>query len=316
MTQKDYQKAVCLFEPDPSVRERVRAAAERERKPQRVSPLRTALIAACVCLVLVGTAFAANPGLREMLLGGFVPYAQEQENRTYVIDGIEFKVRYVLADDFTVRAYVEARDLEGGLLNKLVPNETGSVFGVVDVPTKDTGNSEGMGGFVTSGTCLGYDAETKTALLSVTSWGQVLAEDTSGSEVKLFSLNAGPGYQLIWENTEGVTFPVDVKPVPSLSMDAGMKLTSAFQAEEVRLSSLGLSVIFRGDGAWCQFAGTNVRAKLTDGTLVEVPWEGGQGSYGAYGTETERKVLVWNFREPVETEQIQGIYVGEDYFPI
>lgn len=60
MTQKDYQKGVCLFEPDPSVRERVRAAAERERKPQRVSPLRTALIAACVCLTLLGTAVGAR----------------------------------------------------------------------------------------------------------------------------------------------------------------------------------------------------------------------------------------------------------------
>lgn len=66
MTQKDYQKAVCLFEPDPSVREQVRAglaaraAAERGRQPRRVRPLRAALIAACVCLVLLGTAVAVQ----------------------------------------------------------------------------------------------------------------------------------------------------------------------------------------------------------------------------------------------------------------
>lgn len=311
MTQRDYQKAVCLFEPDPSVPERVAAAVKQaDARPRRARPLRPALIAAALCLALVGTAFAASPVLRGMLaeaLGSFAPFAQQQEDKAYVINGIEFKVRSVLADGFTVRAYVEARDLEGERLNKLVPNEAGAATGAVFVPTKD------IGGFTTCGTCLGYDAETKTALLSVTSWGQVLADDTSGSEVVLVSLRDG-GFQRLWENTERAAIPVDVKPIPSLSMDAG--LTSAFQAEEVRLSSLGLSVIFKDGEVWRQFSGANVRAKLADGTLVEAPWESGQGSYGAYGTETARKVLVWNFTQPVEAEQIQGIYVGEDYFPI
>ena len=67
---------------------------------------------------------------------------------------------------------------------------------------------------------------------------------------------------------------------------------------------------------WPRYAGVDVSVKLADGTLVEAPWEGGQGNYGTYGTETERKVLVWNFRKPVEAEQIEGIYVGEDYFPL
>lgn len=281
--------------------------------------VKTVLLAAAVCAALLCTAFAASPGLREMLaqaLGGFAPYAHGQEGQAYVIDGIEFRVVSTLADDFTVRAYVEARDLEGGRLSKLTPNETGAVFGLVDVPAKDMGNSEGMGGFVSGGTCLGYDAQTKTALLSVTSWGQVMADGLSGSQVRLFDLNAGPGYNVIWENTEGVTFPVEVKPVTSLSLAADTKLASALQAEEVRLSSLGLSVIFKGDGAWPKFAGANVRARLADGTLVEAPWEGGQGNFGAYGTQTERKVLVWNFREPVDVENIEGITVGEQDFPV
>ncbi len=291
--------------------------AKEPAKGRGARPLRTALIAAAVCAALVCTAFAASPGLREMLaqaLGGFAPYAQEQEGEAYVIDGIEFRVRSVLADDFTVRAYVEARELEGGRLSSLKVNETGCVFGLVDVPRKDMGSSEGMGGFTMSGTCLGYDAETKTALLSVTSWGQVMADDLSGAEVRLFDLNTSPAHQYIWENTEGVAFPVEVKPIPSLTADAGM--AAALQAEEVRLSALGLSVIFKGDGTWPRFAGAGVRAKLADGTLAEAPWEGGQGSFGAYGTDSDRKVLVWNFRQPLELEQVDGIYVGEDYFPV
>lgn len=286
-------------------------------KKRGTGAVKGALIAAAVCTAMICTAFAASPGLRELLaeaLGGFAPYAHGQEGEAYVIDGMEFRVVSALADDFTVRAYVEARDLEGDRLSKLVLNETGAVFGLVDIPLKDMGNSEGMGGGTMGGTCLAYDEETKTAVLSVTSWGQVMADDLSGSAVRLFDLNGGPGHQTLWENTEEKAFPVEIQPIPSLIADA--ELTSALQAEEVRISNLGLSVIFKGDGAWPQFAGTNVSAKLVDGTLVEAPWEGGQGSYGAYGTETERRVLVWNFREPVELEKVDGIYVGEDYFPI
>lgn len=294
----------------------------QEKKRRGLGVIRGVVIAAALCAALVGTALAASPGLREMLgaaLGGFAPYAQEQESETYVIDGIEFKVVSALADNFTVRAFIEARELEGGRLGRLVPNEIGAVFGLVDVPRKDMGSSEGMGGFTMGGTCLGYDAETKTALLSVTSWGQAMADDLSGSVVRLFDLNAGPGHQTLWENTEGTTFPVEIKPTPSLV--AGAELASALQAEEVRISNLGLSAIFKGDGAWPQFAGANVSARLADGTLVEAPWEGGQGSYGAYGTESERKVLVWNFREPVEVGQIQSVTLigrdgGERTFPV
>lgn len=286
-------------------------------KKRSLGGAKIALIAAAVCAAMICTAFAASPGLREMLaqaLGGFAPYAQKQEGEAYVIDGMEFRVVSTLADDFTVRAYVEARDLEGDRLSKLEQNQFGSANGLVNVPRKDTG--EGVMGLSIGGTCLDYDEETKTALLTITSWGQVMADDLSGSEVRLFDLNGGPnsGYQRLWENTERVTFPVEIKPIPSLI--AGGELASALQAEEVRISSLGLSVIFEGDAAWHRFAGANVSAKLADGTLVEAPWEGGQGSCGTYGTETARKVLIWNFREPVEAEWIEGIYVGEDYFPV
>ncbi len=306
---------------DERVRETLDGLPPREKR-RGLGAVKTVLIAAALCAALLCTAFAASPELRGMLaeaLGGFAPYAQEQEGQereAYVIDGIEFRVVSALADDFTVRAYVEARELEGDRLSKLERNALGGAFGLVDVPIKDMGNSEGSGGGTTSGICLDYDPETKTALLAVTSWGQVMADDLSGAEVKLFSLSGGPkaAYRTIWENSGGVCFPVDVKPMPSLTLDG--ELASALGAEEVRISSLGLSVIFKGDGAWHRFAGTNVSVRLSDGTLAEAPWEGGQGNYGAYGTETERKVLVWNFRQPVDVDGIQGIYVGEDYFPL
>lgn len=61
MTEQDYQKAMECFDPGPELRARVQAAAERAEKPRtRVRPLRTVLIAAAVCLTLVGTAFAVT----------------------------------------------------------------------------------------------------------------------------------------------------------------------------------------------------------------------------------------------------------------
>ena len=294
---------------DERVRETLDGLPPREKR-RGLGAVKTVLIAAALCAALLCTAFAASPELRGMLaeaLGGFAPYAQGQEGEAYVIDGIEFRVVSALADDFTVRAYVEARDLEGDRLSGEM-----TATGMVNVPRKKTG--EGVSGFTMGAHCVGYDEETKTALLCVTSWGQVMADDLSGSVVRLFDLNAGPGHHIIWENTEGTVLPVDVKPMPSLTLDG--ELASALGAEEVRISSLGLSVIFKGGGAWHRFAGTNVSVRLSDGTLAEAPWEGGQGNYGAYGTETERKVLVWNFRQPVDVDGIQGIYVGEDYFPL
>ena len=270
------------------------------------------LIAAAACAVLVGTAFAASPTLRGMLaqaLGGFAPYAQEQEGEPYVIDGIEFRIKSVLADDFTVRAYVEARDLEGGRFGEMM-----SAFGFVDIPKKDTG--EGFTASTFRASVLDYDAETETALLAVSSWGQVAADDLTGAEVRIFSLeNRETGVELL-DGGENFCAPVEVKPIPSLSMSPDAKLASDLRAEEVRLSAVGLSAIFRYDAGWGGFAGKNVQAKLADGSLVDAPWEGGQGDFGAESAEGSRKVLVWNFTEPVDVDNIQGIYVGEDYFPV
>ena len=82
MTEREYQKAMECFTPAPGLRARVQEAERAEKPRARVRPLRTVLIAAAVCLALAGTAFAASPGLRDLLaeaLGGFAPYAQEQD---------------------------------------------------------------------------------------------------------------------------------------------------------------------------------------------------------------------------------------------
>lgn len=279
-------------------------------KKRGLGAAKGALIAAAVCAALLCTAFAASPGLRELLadaLGGFAPYAHGQKGEAYVINGMEFRVVSALADDFTVRAYVEVRDLEGDRLSGEM-----TATGMVDVPRKKT--DEGVSSFTMGAHCAGYDEETKTALLCVTSWGQVPEDDLTGSQVLIFSLSNGPwAAAQFWNNEEDIAIPVEVEPVSAVTADTG--LTEAFHAEEVRLSPIGLSVIFKGDGYWPTFAGVDLRVQMADGT-IDAPWKGGQGSFGTYGTETDRKVLIWNFQEPVEPGQIAGVCVGEDYFPV
>ena len=60
MTRNEYQNAVRCFTPDPSLRDRVSAAVEQSRGPRCFRPLRSVLIAAAVCLALVGTALAVH----------------------------------------------------------------------------------------------------------------------------------------------------------------------------------------------------------------------------------------------------------------
>ena len=286
-------------------------------KKRGLGAMKAAFIAAAACLLLMGTALAASPELRGMLaeaLGGFAPYAHEQEGETYVIDGIEFKVVSALADDFTVKVYVEARDLEGDRLSKLELNTFGSAFGVVDVPSP--GDSISM--FLCGVKCAAYDEGTKTALLVFTTWGQFVPNDLTGVTVKLFSLTGytDNAYQQVWGSNGGVSLPVEIEPVSSLVV--GRELASALGAEEMRLSSLGLSVIFRNDGnRWVEFDGSDVRVQLADGTMVEAPWgKGGMGGSGEMGAENARKVLVWNFLEPLAPDEVVGIYVNGEYFPV
>lgn len=80
MTEQDYQKAMECFDPGPELRARVQAAAERAEKPRaRVRPLRTVLIAAAVCLALVGTAGAATLVLRQASIRFFGSYEEAVE---------------------------------------------------------------------------------------------------------------------------------------------------------------------------------------------------------------------------------------------
>lgn len=302
--------------------------AETPVKRRGARPLRVVLIAAALCAALVGTAFAASPGLREALaaaLGGFAPYAQGQEDRAYVIDGIEFKVKAVLADDFTIRAYVEARDVDGDIFGRIdditIP---GRVSGGVGVPTVSKWlEADATESWSHQAQCLSYDGESRTALLVVSTW-KAMPEDMTGTAVDVYAMCSylTGEYKEVWRNRWGRTIPVEVKPVGTTVLGKDTALVSGLDAEEARLSPLGLTLIFQDyevhrdplEGYQTEAAVVSVR--LADGSVAEADRGGNCGIFLPPYEENSCRVLIWNFREPVEVEQIAGIYVGEDYFPV
>ena len=92
MTGQDYRKAMECFTPAPSLRERAAAAAEPGKRP-RVRPWRTWLVAAVVCMALVGMAVAAKSP--ELLLFW--------ENKPDIGDGysVQYTVEFLPADTFS-----------------------------------------------------------------------------------------------------------------------------------------------------------------------------------------------------------------------
>ena len=292
-------------------------------KRRRLGLVKGALIAAAACILLVGTAFAASPGLRDILteaLGGFAPYAQEQEDKTYVIEGIEFKVKSVLADDFTIRAYVEARDVKGDIFDKIdditIPTR---VHGGVDVPTVNEWlAADATESWMSGAECLGYDEESKTAFLVVSAWKSMPEDLTrAGVEVRDFNSYLTGDHEEVWRNRWNRTIPVTVKQVETTVLGRDTALVSGLDAEEARLSPLGLTLIFHDYEISREDVRTaGVSVKLADGSIVEAPWGGLCGVFLPPYDENSNRVLIWNFREPVEAEQIQGVYVGGDYFPI
>ena len=246
--------------------------------------------------------------------------SQEQEDKTYIIDGLEFKVKSVLADDFTIRAYVEVRDPEGDIFDKIdditIPTR---VSGGVDVPfVHEWLAPDATESWMSGAECLSYDAESRTALLVVSTW-KAMPEDMTEAAVQVRAMNSylTGDYEEVWRNRWNRTIPVEVKQVETTVLGKDTALVSGLGAEEARLSPLGLTLIFPDyeiDREDIRTAGVSV--KLADGSVVEAPWGGVCGVFLPPYDENSSRVLIWNFREPVEAEQIQGVYVGEDYFPI
>ena len=278
---------------------------------------KTVLIAAAACLLLMGTALAASPGLREMLagaLGGFAPYAQEQDGQAYVMDGIEVRVLSAMADQDTIRVYAQLKDLEG---NRLSENIHG--MGLVDAPKPK--DDDGIVGNTFGARCLGYDGESKTALMVFTTWGRVY-QDLSGAELILFHIYDIQTLEDIAVDTT-LHIPLEIEVMSSTTLNGDTELAAGFFAESMRLSPLGLTAVTFGDIQYSYLAASHLRLTMADGTEILSCGDhvDGQGDYGEYGTDSARRILIWNFPDPLEVGEIRPVTIivrdgGERTFPV
>ncbi len=311
-------------------------------KKAGLGAVKTALLAAAACAVLLGTAFAASPTLRE-LLGSFAPYAQEQEDKAYTMDGFEVKVLSALSDGSTIRAWVQVRDLEGHRLSAdMVP------WGEVNVMT-----DEGLGGLAADGVYWSfsfdpgyavYNEEDETALLVFTGWGQNFGDlsnatlrirhiydyvDPSQQEIVPDEIRPGQGGEniVVEKYTSGfklndvqLTIPLTVESTDKLTMEKDSALAGALTAEWVELSPLGLTAAFE-HGVPDELTFNPIRVRMKDGT--ELDWEK-QGGWNPSGTATyanpaEKRygvLQIWNFPEALELDQVESVYVCGKYFPV
>lgn len=317
-TERDYREALdgLRFSNDAKERIMKNLTEQNGREPverQSFRPLRAGLIAACLCLTLVGTAFAASPELRNMLaeaLGGFVPYVQKQDDTVYTWNGFEFKVLSAIADENTVRVYVQAKDLEGR--NRLdMHNEAwvreGPWFSlhVPESSVRTTGGSAWT-------SFRHYDAETQTAVVVTTVWGR-MTEDLTGVDLRIDTAQQ----MMDHPDQAAVVAPLDVRALPTRTLFRfdGKEL-GGVKVEEIRASSLSLTVIVKKEGILNQNIDATLRICLKDGTQVSTA-EADSG-YGIYEEPVgeEYEALIWNFPDPVELNEIAGIYIDDAYFPI
>lgn len=315
MTKQEYQKAMENFTPSPGLQERVQAAVEEgEATRARVRPLRTLLIAAAVCLALMGTAFAASPGLRDLLaeaLGGFAPYAQEQDGGTQTWNGFEFKVLSALADENMLRVYIQVRDLEGrGRLD--IHGETWlqecPMFGVAGVKS----GVETIGGSAST-TYNHYDETTQTAVVVCTRWDAGMT-DLARAELRADT----PGNMMDDPRNAAVKIPLHVEIADSRTVLRNIEVDGV-RVEELRLSPLSVTAVTRREDGYTRSGlDTTFRVRLKDGTQVKTEYDNasGHGAYKASGGGYELETLIWNLAGPVEPDQVAGVYIGEEYFPI
>lgn len=311
-------------------------------KKAGLGAVKTALIAAAACAVLVGTAFAASPTLRE-LLGSFAPYAQEQEDKTYTMDGFEVKVLSALSDGSTIRAWVQVKDLEGCRLSAdMVP------WGEVNVMT-----DEGLDGLAADGVYWSfsfdsgyavYNDEEETALLVFTGWGQNFG-DLSNAALRIRHIydykppsqrefvpdesrsgQGGEEFYVVKDisgfklNDVQLTIPLTVESTDKITLEKDSELAGYLNAEWVELSPLGLTAAFE-HGVQDELTFNPIRVRMKDG--AELDWEkqggwnpSGQATYYDREQQIYGQIEIWNFTDAIDLEQVESIYVCGKYFPI
>lgn len=291
-----------------------------QKKRRKLGGVKGALVAAAACVLLVGTAFAASPGLREVLaeaLGGFAPYAQAQESDVYRWNGFEIKVLSAMADEITVRVYAQVTDVEGRDRLDVYKDgwrEEGPHFAVGGLKSNYNMISGGGGG----SSIVRYDETTQTGVVVASSVG-VITDDLSGAKFKMDEVD----HWLDDPWNPPVSIPLDVEIMPSKTIIRNIK-AAEIPVEEVRMSALGMTLKWEKvydyiTDSEMDLYGREISVEMKDGTMIGAEYDraaSGQGSYIDSNTGEEYRMMIWNFADPVEVDQVVGVHIGDDYFPV
>lgn len=300
MLKQNYQTWMDQVEPDKAFRAQLVQAmtAQFDRQPgprrrtRRVG--RTVLAAAVACGVLMVSAFALSPTLRQVLkgaLGGYAEYAQPVEG-TDVSNGMELRVVSALNGGSMLKVYAELRNLNGEPVRDplyvdgiLIPREEGE---------------EGAGSITAGVEWVGYEAESETALLEFTTWG---FPTPIGDRMELMAVVLAPPGELAIEYEWRIDFTVEQLPVRSIPLTGAVSNTPLLQAD---LSALGVSI---RTGGWNTIDAFPLTVFCKDGRRLTLP-HGGGGSMG------DTRLTCWEYDEPVEPGEVAGLALGQWYIPL
>ena len=151
-------------------------SSPKKRKGQMVRRLAVACVAVCA---LTAAVFALSPGLRQILnqhLGGWQEESQQFSGLETTDNGIAVRAVSALSDDGFTQIYLEIQDKTG---DRLGENTSLGSYGSdwnLELPNQKMG--------VMGQQCLGYDPESRTALVKV-NWS---GENTGEEQVAKLSL--------------------------------------------------------------------------------------------------------------------------------
>lgn len=329
---------------DERLRARLETLPEKGRRPRGV---KLALIAACVCIAVVGTTVAVSPALREQLavfLGSFSDYVQPVDADSAVWDGIQLTPVSAIMDNHVLRVYVEAKDLKGDRLAPMAAESIESTGYIADASTMIKRDEPVT--YTTEHRCLSYDERTGIALLEF-----MFVGDFSGVSGELdFNLYVDALYPEGWSPwDQGIanpdqsaetnwctwTLPLTVErlDIDTFQLDQTIGTDAQFQLHTLELSAANAALIYTIQEATkpADPIPSHFTVYLADGSTVQGDAKGGSGTpnnwvreegenyvHGYLDGETEYTtwVISFTFDDPLDMENAVGVSIDHWYIPL